>query len=143
MAVISSQFFPFVRDLASATGLRTKFRASALPEVAVKVCARRLTAAGSKAALAALKGTEKTRYIVAPPLHQQSAGPATTASLRALHDALIGTDAVVRSENETGRKVLRLSPLEAAVLREKFSGLVVEEDVQYKFRAPDMDQASA
>lgn len=144
MAVISSQFFPFVRDLASATGLRTKFRASALPEVAVKVCARRLTAAGSKAALAALKGTEKTRYIVAPPLHQQSAGPATTASLRALHDALIGTDAVVRSENETGRKVLRLSPLEAAVLREKFSGLVVEEDVQYKLaRTPLLGEINA
>lgn len=142
--MISSRFLPFVRDLASATGLGAKFRASALPEMAVKVVARRLTAATSKATLAGLKGKEKRRYIVAPPLHQQSAGPATTAGLRALHDALINTDAIVRSENETGRKVLRLSPLEAAVLREKFSGLLVEEDVQYKLaRTPLLGEINA
>lgn len=145
---ISSHFSPFVLDLASTTGgklfgglgamgalagvtLHDAVAPAALPALAMEVVSRRMAAPHATSLKVALKGKTRKRYIVAPLLHQQSAGPATRESLRKVHDTLAGTDAVVRSEHETGPKVLRLTALEAAVLRERFSGLLVEEDVQY------------
>ena len=82
-----------------------------------------------------LKSPEKQRYIVAPPLYQQSSGPTVQASLRSIHATL--QENIVRSTYETGPKVLNLSPLEAALVQQRFPSLLVEPDVQYQLaRSP-------
>jgi len=48
-------------------------------------------------------------------------------------------EAIIRSESEDGPKVMRLSALEAEVLQQRFAGLVVEQDIQYRLpRTPLM-----
>lgn len=131
MAIISADFLPFVTDLATATGMRVKQVApTRLEKVAVDVVSRRLARATGRADLVKLRAGQKKRYIVSPLLHQQSAAPSVRASLLSLHDTL--KEAIVRSEHEDGPKVLKLSALEAAVLKERFGNLLVEEDIQYR-----------
>ncbi len=131
MVIISKDFLPFVTELATPPGTKVRHVAAArLEEVAVDVVSRRLAGAASKAELVKLKASDKKRYIVAPLLYQQSAAPTVRDNLRNLHNTLKG--AIVRSEHEEGPKVLRLSPLEAAVLKERFAGLLIEEDIQYR-----------
>jgi hypothetical protein len=87
----------------------------------------------SESATEQLRTTSK-RYIVAAPAAQKSAGPTARASLKAIHDQF--TSSILRSEHEDGRKVMSMTPLEANILRERYGGLMVEEDVQYRMRAP-------
>jgi subtilisin len=58
-------------------------------------------------------------------------------SLRQIHDQMTGTDSMVRSTAETGRKILALTPSELAVMKQSYPALTVEEDLQYKLaRSP-------
>jgi hypothetical protein len=77
----------------------------------------------------ALKSPVENRYIVIPRAFVPSAGPGARGTLKRLGREL--GEAVLRSDAEDGTKVMRLSPLEAEVLRERFSALIVEQDVQH------------
>ncbi|MFL6194672.1 MAG: S8 family serine peptidase [Thermoanaerobaculia bacterium] len=82
-----------------------------------------------------MSSPEAQRYIVAPLLYQQAAGEAVRSSLRTIHNTLQGK--IVRSEHESGPKVLSLSALEAAVVKERFPGLLVEPDIRHSMaRSP-------
>jgi hypothetical protein len=75
------------------------------------------------------------RYIVGPPTAQRTAGPNVRENLRAIHSAF--SEAILRSQHEDGTKVMQMTPLEAALLKERYGALVVEEDVQYRMvRSP-------
>lgn len=140
--LISSEFLPFVTELAATSGI-------ALPKLSLtqatwQVLEQRIPI--KKKERTALESSARKRYIAAPLLHQQSSAPAVQQSLRALHDHVQGS--IIRSKHESGAKVLSLSPIEATVLRERFSNLLIEEDRQYQLarrRSPivgEIDQIS-
>lgn len=127
---ISTAFTSFVKELALATGMTiASITGPHLSEVATALVMRRLTRQGDRTAIAKLWEEGKKRYIVAPPLYQQSAGLTVRSSLFSIHTRL--QDVIVRSESAYEPAVLSLSPLEAAILKERFRGLLIEEDIQY------------
>ncbi len=127
--MVSSEFQPLIEDLASATGLRTsKQDKTALAALALRVVTRR-QATKRRSLIEELKSPDEGRYIVAPLLYQQSAGLSVRSSLRSIEQTL--RSKIVRSAEETGSKVLRLSPLEAALIKERYPALLVEPDVQH------------
>lgn len=145
LALISADFLPFISDLASGTGIQLKSVPRVdLEKVAADVVSQRLRRANSKTTLTKLRTDSKRRYIVAPLLHQTSAAPSVKSSLRSLQTTL--GSKILRSQHEDGPKVLKLSPLEAAVLKERFTQLLIEEDIQYRLpRTPllgDIDPIS-
>jgi minor extracellular protease Epr len=128
--MISKGFRPLVTDLASSTGLQLASLAQLeLGEAALKVMRRRMPVR-SPSAVARLKSPAKKRYIVAPARYQQSAGANSQAGLSTIHNTL--SENVLRSQGETGSKLLALSPLEAALVKERFPFLLVEEDIQHR-----------
>lgn len=128
--MISEAFLPMVADLASSTGLRvTELAAGELGEAALTVLRRRMPGR-SQAAVARLKAPEKKRYIVAPARYQQAAGPNAQASLRSIQESL--GEKILRHQGENGSKLLELSSLEAALVKERFPFLLVEEDIQHR-----------
>jgi subtilisin len=130
MMRISTAFSSFVKELALATGMTlAPIAAPPLPEVAAAVVMRRLRRDGNQAEIAKLWQADTQRYIVAPPLYERQASQTARSSLSCIHARL--KDVTVRSEGEEGAKVLSLSPLEAAILKERFSELLIEQDVQY------------
>src|SRR5215510_9495220 len=110
-------------------GRSTKITQTRIQEVAEDLISRRQGRGRGGAEVSELRAGDKKRYIVAPPLHQQQAGPTARASLRTIHNTV--RDAIVRSEHEEGPKVLRLSALEANVLKERFPHLLIEEHIEY------------
>ena len=127
--MVSSEFQPLVEDLALATGLRASRQdKNELGALALRVVARR-QATKRRSLIEGLKSTHEGRYIVAPLLYQQSAGPSVQSSLRNIEQTL--RSKIVRSTGETGPKVLRLSALEAALIKERYPALLVEPDVQH------------
>jgi subtilisin len=127
--MVSSEFQPLVEDLASATGLRaSRQEQSEISALALRVVARR-QATKRRSVIEQLKSPDEGRYIVAPLLYQQSAGPSVRSSLRNIEQTL--RSKIVRSTEETGPKVLRLSALEAALIKERYPALLVERDVQH------------
>ena len=127
--MVSSEFQPLVEDLASATGLRTSRQdKNELAALALRVVARRQVTK-RRSLIEGLRSPDEGRYIVAPLLYQQSAGLSVRSSLRNIEQTL--RSKIVRSAEETGPKVLRLSALEAALLKERYPALLVEPDVQH------------
>jgi subtilase family protein len=136
--VLAAEFTDWVNELAfssgvdtGATGLGTGLMALAdARSLASTVLTRRL---GAPPALA----VEGKRYIVAPRMYEQASASLVTASLRAISDKLSPAGRIIRSAHHAGPKVLRLSALEATVLKERFPSLIVEEDTQYSLaRSP-------
>ncbi|XXX76124.1 S8 family serine peptidase [Sorangium sp. So ce134] len=122
-----------IEEIAAATPVE-RGNSSLLQDAVGLVRARRALPADDPRVEALLHG-ERRRYIVAPRMFQQSAGPAARASLQRIQEHL--GDSIVRSERGDGRKVMRLSRIEAAVLQERFGHLAVEEDIQHHlFRTP-------
>jgi subtilisin family serine protease len=127
---ISTAFSTFVKDLALATGMTlARVTAPHLPEVATAVVMRRLMRDRKHAEIAKLWREDKQRYIITQPLSQLHAGQTVRSSLASIHTRL--QNVMLRSEGADGAKVLWLSPLEAAILKERFRELLIEEDVQY------------
>ncbi len=121
----------FVGLVAQLTQRSDVSRETFLP-IAEEVLRRRT---GASDALTGQLTSAPRRYIVAPPTAQRSAGPSVRENLRVIHGAF--PEAILRSQDEDGSKVMRMTPLEAALLKERYSGLVVEEDVQYRMvRSP-------
>jgi subtilisin family serine protease len=121
----------FVNLVAQLTHRTDVSRETFLP-IAEEVVRRRTGA--SDAATAQLTSTPR-RYIVAPPTAQKSAGPSVRENLRAIQNSF--PEAILRSQHEDASKVMRMTPLEAALLKERYGALVVEEDVQYRMaRSP-------
>ena len=125
--MLSDEWKTMVVDLAKSTGINLV--GDQLSDLAFQVVRKRLRTR-KKATLDKLQSPSKTRYIVAPPLYQQSSGATVQTNLRSIHDTLQGS--ILRSEHETGSKVLKLSSLEAALVRERFPSLLVEEDIQHE-----------
>jgi len=123
--VISPSFAPLVSELAERTGI--VLPALSLEQATMRLIQQRIPI---KRLTNALASTERKRYIVAPLLHQQASGTAARESLLAVNEHAGG--AVLRSLHDEGAKVLSLSPLEATVLKERFSNLLIEEDFQYR-----------
>ena len=131
MALMSPSFIPLVSDLASSSGVTpARVSRAALTCVALECVERRLGGAISRREKAAFKEEGKKRYVVAPLLYQQASAPSVRDSLRLIGSTL--SDSVIKSAQEGGSKVLSLTPLEAAVLKERFSALLIEEDIQFK-----------
>jgi subtilisin family serine protease len=66
-------------------------------------------------------------------------GPNVRASLRSIYDQF--QSSILHSEHEDGAKVMSMSALEAAVLKERYGNLVVEEDVVHRMaRSPLLPQ---
>ena len=127
--MISNELLPYVVDLATSTGLRNvRFAETPLAELAFQVVRKRLQTR-KKTVIEKLRSPDKERYIVAPSLYQQSSGATVQSSLRSIHATL--NESILRSENESGPKVLQLSSLEAALIKERFPGLLIERDVQH------------
>jgi subtilisin family serine protease len=94
---------------------------------------------GYTTAATEMLATPPKRYIVAPPAAQKSAGPNVKASLRSIYDQF--QSSILHSEHEDGAKVMNMSALEAAVLKERYGNLVVEEDVVHRMtRSPLLPQ---
>lgn len=128
--MISESFVSVVTDLASSTGVKmAKLDPAGLQKTALSVMRKRLPTQ-SRAVVAGLKSPEKRRFIVAPPRYQQHAGANVQASLRTIFDTL--QPSILHSHGETAPKLLQLSSLEAAILKERFPQLLVEADVQYE-----------
>jgi len=127
---ISAAFTSFVKDLARTTGMSlAHFPRPQLPDVATSVVRRRLTKDGDPGEMAKLRREDKQRYIVAPLRSTQGAGHTVRKSLARIHSQL--RDIIVSSDGVSEPKVLLLSPLEAAILKERFRDLLIEQDVQY------------
>jgi subtilisin family serine protease len=127
--MVSSEFQPLVEDLASASGVRTSRQDKGrLTELALRVVTQR-QATKSRSLIAGLKSPEERRYIVAPRLYQQTAGPSVQNSLRNIETTL--RSKIVRSTQEAGSKVLQLTSLEAALVKERYPALLVEPDIQH------------
>jgi hypothetical protein len=129
--MLAPEFTDWVNELASTSGVAEAAVAggdvmawSDAAALASTILARRLGAP-------IVPAVERKRYIIAPRMYEQASAPLITSSLRAIHDKLQPTGCLVRSARETGPKVVRVSALEATVLKERFPGLVVEEDIQY------------
>lgn len=130
MALVSSDFIPLVSDLAFSSGITPALISrSALPGVALECVERRLVGAISKQEKTEMKGAGKKRYIVAPLLYQQASAPSVRESLRLIGSTLTGS--IIKSTHEDGPKVLSLTALEAAVLKERFRALMIEKDIQF------------
>ena len=115
---ISAAFTSFVKDLALATGMSlVHLPRPQLPDVATTVVRRRLTKDGDPGEMAKLRCEDKQRYIVAPLLSAQCAGHTVRKNLACIHSQL--RDIIVSSEGASEPKVLLLSPLEAAILKER------------------------
>ena len=128
---LSAAFITFVRELAITMGIPVARRAAhEWVETAIALIRRRRTGLDTSVGLASLRETHRRRYIVAPPPYHPSAGPTVQQSLRDLQQHL--QDVTLKSEGAEGAKVLALSTLEAVVLQERFRGLLIEEDVQYR-----------
>lgn len=128
--MISKSFLPLVTDLASTTGVSMpKLDDAGLQKAALNVIRKRLPSQ-SRTVVAKLKSPEKRRFIVAPPRYQQNAGENVKAHLRDIHGTL--QTSIIHSHGETSPKLLQLSSLEAALLKERFPQLLVEADVQYE-----------
>lgn len=128
---IKAEFRTFIDDLAASisANLRTSRRSPDAPlmnEACEILAIRRGWALNSPELRALLAGTRK-RYIVAPPRFTPSAGPSAQASLAQIQ-RVIGSS-VLRSADSA--KLLLLSPLEVAILRERFGTLAIEEDIQH------------
>jgi subtilisin family serine protease len=118
--------------LAAELTQRTDVTADSFIPLAEEIVQRRTGASGVSTAQL---GSEPKRYIVAPSAVQKSAGPSVRANLRSIHDEF--KSSILRSEHEDGRKVMQMTPLEAALLKERYGSLVVEEDVQHRMaRSP-------
>ena len=130
--LVSPEFSSIVSDLALKT-LGAAVGNLPLGKMAGAVLSQRLRGTADLRRLED-KSRKAERYIVSAITTQQaSAGPVVRESLRSIHDTL--KSSIVQSENETGRKIMQLTPHEAALLKENYAGLVVERDVQFRLAA--------
>jgi subtilisin len=145
---VSKVFRPIVEELASTTLTTMPSIKDTIPGLVIAtadVLRHRLkgTPDARRANARLTKKESAKRFIVAPRAGQQASGPKVTESLRQIHDQLGET--IVRSEHETGPKVLRITPTEALLLKERYSNLLVEEDAQFRlasFPSPLIPQIS-
>lgn len=132
---VSKVFKPIVEALASTTLTTIPTINNTIPglvNVTADVLRRRLKGTPDARRVNASLAKKETarRFIVAARAGQQASGPGVTESLRSIHDQLHAT--IVRSEHESGPKVLRITPTEALLLKERYSNLLVEEDAQFR-----------
>jgi subtilisin len=125
--IIAEEFRPFVQDLAAATPAER--RGGSLEGSALEIVSSRHGWTQNEPAFRALLSNQRRRTIVAPGRFERSAGPAGRANLASIEHNLHAS--VLRREPEGGAKVMLLSPLEAAVLKERFGAVAIEEDVQH------------
>jgi subtilisin len=89
-------------------------------------------------------GSPRKRYLISGRMNEMSANSNAATNLRAVHQLFAtsrgGTGdepTLLRTVREDAPKVVRMSPLEAELIRERFPSLVVEDDLQYELlRSP-------
>lgn len=133
---VLKMFRPIVEELASKTiAGATPTISNTLPGLAsatAEILRHRLKGTPGARRISARLGKKErpSRFIVAPRAGQQSSGPLVIESLRQIESQL--SEAIVHSEAETGPKLLNITETEALLLRERYSSLLVEEDVQLR-----------
>lgn len=132
---VSKVFTGIVKELASTTLTTMPEINDTIPglvNMTANVLRRRLKGTPHARRLNSRLAKKETarRFIVAPRAGQQASGPGVTDSLRTINDQLGAT--IVRSEHEGGPKVLRITPTEALLLKERYSNLLIEEDAQFR-----------
>jgi subtilisin family serine protease len=140
---VSAAFKPLIQNLAQSRGVALPSSQS-LSESARRVLGARHAerSAAAFAAGAAERPQEKRRYIIAQPTNVPLAGPAVRAKLRDIHSSL--SPSIIRSQHEDGPKVMALTGLEVELLRQRYPGLLIEQDIQHKpfFRSPLVPELS-
>ncbi|XXX76133.1 S8 family serine peptidase [Sorangium sp. So ce134] len=125
---ITSEFAPFVKALAAALPANRRFGGSLMDD-AIDAIAGRRGSASNAPEMRALLSEERARYIIAPPRFERSAGPSARAQLDHIRKTI--PSSAVRGDGAGDHQLLLLSPLEAAVVKERFGALVIEKDAQH------------